>query len=85
MSQTAFSFLKRIKEKSLKDLGNVLKNWQPWVPPQQSQAFQQGGMFVFKGTECLFSHKDQATGAHADYEEVLEVVRRAVAQPSIAQ
>lgn len=40
---------------------------------RQDQAFQQGGMFVFDGTKCVWSHYDQATGAHADLSEVLGV------------
>eukprot|EP00879_Flechtneria_rotunda_P019454 GHRR01020433.1.p1 GENE.GHRR01020433.1~~GHRR01020433.1.p1 ORF type:complete len:178 (+),score=37.96 GHRR01020433.1:1066-1599(+) len=46
----------------------------PLLPlPLQNQAFQQGGMFVFDGTKCIWSHYDQATGDHADFEEVLKV------------
>lgn len=41
----------------------------------QDQAFQQGGMFVFDGPNCVWSHFDKATGAHADLAEVLGVAR----------
>ena len=37
----------------------------PW------QALQQGGMFIFEGERCLFSHTDKATSDHADLQEVL--------------
>lgn len=40
---------------------------------RQDQAFQQGGMFVFDGSQCVWSHYDQATGDHADLSEVLGV------------
>lgn len=73
-SQTAFSFLERIRKPTgLSDLKDVLSRWKPWIPPKQDQAFQQGGMFVFEGTKCVWSHYDQATGAHADLSEVLGV------------
>lgn len=42
----------------------------------QDQALQQGGMFVFDGPRCVFSHFDQATGAHADLAEVLGLAQQ---------
>jgi hypothetical protein len=39
--------------------------------PLTSQALQQGGMFIFEGDACLFSHLDKATSDHADLQEVL--------------
>lgn len=33
----------------------------------------QGGMFIFDGETCVWSHFDQATGAHADYADVIKV------------
>jgi hypothetical protein len=36
-----------------------------------SQAYQQGGAFLFKGKELVWSHYDPATGAHAEPEEIL--------------
>lgn len=35
------------------------------------QAYQQGGAFLFKGKELVWSHYDPATGAHAEPEEIL--------------
>jgi hypothetical protein len=55
----------------LSDLQDVMGRWKPWIPPKQDQALQQGGMFVFDGYSCVWSHYDQATGAHADLAEVL--------------
>lgn len=73
-AQTPFSFLTRMKKPGgLSDLKDVLSRWKPWIPPKQDQAFQQGGIFVFDGTACVWSHYDQATGAHADLSEVLGV------------
>lgn len=79
-SETAFSFLRRMRQPGgMDDLKDVMRVWTKgplWVPPKQDQAFQQGGMFVFDGTQCVFSHKDQATGAHADFAEVLGIAQR---------
>jgi hypothetical protein len=33
----------------------------------------QGGMFIFEGSRCVWSHFDQATGAHADFADVIKV------------
>lgn len=33
----------------------------------------QGGTFVFDGGECLFAHYDEASGVHADLNEVVRV------------
>ena len=55
-----------------KDLFDVLKRWKPWIPPKPEQGFQQGGTFVFRGTETLFAHKDEATADHADLALVVE-------------
>ena len=35
----------------------------------------QGGMFIFDGERCVWSHFDQATGAHADFGEVEKVAQ----------
>jgi hypothetical protein len=34
----------------------------------------QGGMFVFDGHNCMFSHYDPSTAAHADLGEVVTLV-----------
>lgn len=74
MHQTAFSFLDRLRRPDgMADLRDVMGRWQPWTPPQPSQALQQGGMFVFNGTRCVWSRADAATGDHADLNKVLGV------------
>jgi hypothetical protein len=30
-------------------------------------------MFIFEGSRCVWSHFDQATGAHADFADVIKV------------
>lgn len=74
--ETPLAIKKRIDEGNLADIGNVLKNWKPWIPPKSGQANQQGGMFIFEGRTTLFSHKDQATSAHADLNEVLGIATK---------
>ncbi|WIA37036.1 hypothetical protein OEZ86_014019 [Tetradesmus obliquus] len=75
--ETAFSFLGRLRRPGgMADLKDVMGRWKPWVPPKQDQALQQGGMFVFDGPRCVFSHFDQATGAHADLAEVLGLAQQ---------
>jgi hypothetical protein len=66
------------------DLKDVMSRWKPWVPPKQDQAFQQGGMFVFKGNQCVWCHYDKATGAHADLAQVLGVAAEQVAAAGVA-
>ena len=55
-----------------------MSRWKPWIPPKLDQGLQQGGMFVFRGDQVLFSHFDPATGAHADIATVLSVALAAV-------
>lgn len=77
-AETAFSFKKRIQESKLSDLGGVMPRWKAWIPPKQDQALQQGGMFVFRGAQCVFAHFDKGTGAHADFKDVLAAVEQAL-------
>mmetsp|Transcript_5815 Transcript_5815/g.15496 ORF Transcript_5815/g.15496 Transcript_5815/m.15496 type:complete len:114 (+) Transcript_5815:496-837(+) len=70
---TPLAFKERIEQGRMGDLAEIMPRWQPWVPPKQDQAFQQGGMLVFEGDKVLFSHKDPSTSAHADLEEVKRV------------
>ena len=44
-----------------------------YIPPKQSQAFLQGGTFVFQGDRTIFAHYDPSTAAHASVESVLEL------------
>lgn len=55
------------------DLSAVLKGWEAWQPPRGvKQALNQGGAFLFDGSECVWSHRDAATAAHAEPGEMLE-------------
>lgn len=55
-------------------LQDVLPRWKAWQPPKLDQALQQGGIFVFDGERTVYSHYDEATGAHADLDGVLGTV-----------
>lgn len=54
------------------DLTAALGRWKPWIPPKLEQGLQQGGTFVFLGSQEVFSYYDPSTGAHADLNEVLK-------------
>lgn len=68
---TPQAILKRLQKDGAKDLVAATKRWKPWIPPEQSQALQQGGAFVFRGKECVLQHYDQATGDHVDLDLLL--------------
>ena len=40
------------------------------------QASIQGGTLVFEGAECVWSHYDKATADHANFDSVLQAVKR---------
>ncbi|KAH7421336.1 hypothetical protein KP509_13G051600 [Ceratopteris richardii] len=44
------------------------------TPKDRSSVLQQGGLLVFKGTQLLFSRKDEGTGDHASLDDVLKIV-----------
>ena len=44
-----------------------------WIPPKQDQAFNQGGIVIFKGQKAIWVWRDPATGAHANMEEVIKI------------
>lgn len=46
-----------------------------WHPPTADQALQQGGVVIFDGETPIWVHRDPATGAHADMEEVIKVAK----------
>jgi len=75
--QTPLALFKRAQQPGGMDdlLNKVLPKWQPWQPPKLDQALQQGGIFVFDGDKVVFSHYDQATGAHADLGGVMGLVK----------
>ncbi|PIA53572.1 hypothetical protein AQUCO_00900270v1 [Aquilegia coerulea] len=45
------------------------------TPDDRSSVLQQGGMFVFKGKQLLYSRKDEGTGDHAPLNEILDICR----------
>jgi AhpC/TSA antioxidant enzyme len=76
---TPFSFLDRFKAKDgMKELLEVLSKWNQasYLPPKQSQAFNQGGTFIFNGFETVFAHYDESTGAHANVGYVKDLAIR---------
>ncbi|BDA47778.1 probable peroxiredoxin-like 2C [Coccomyxa sp. Obi] len=70
-----------IKDRIVKDgaagLRQAISSWKPWIPPGQGQSRQQGGCYIFKGSECIFEHKDKATGAHVDLNTVVQIATTA--------
>jgi len=85
--RTPYAILDRVRKDGAKDLLDALGRWKPWLPPKSDQGFQQGGAFVFKGSKCVFGHRDPATGAHVDLNRVLDVAfntKRLVRSGSVA-
>jgi len=71
---TPLSFLDRFTRKDgMSNLVEVLSKWNKafYIPPKQSQGFNQGGTFIFKGEKTIFAHYDESTGAHAKVEDVV--------------
>ena len=80
---TPYAILDRLQSGTGGDLGDVLGKWLPGggpsgegaviIPPKQTQAFNQGGMFVFADGASRFVHYDASTGAHADVDAVVDL------------
>lgn len=77
--ETPFAFRDRIlgfngRRDGMKDLLNVLGKWKDavYLPPKQEQAFQQGGVFIFKGKNTAFAYYDAAAGTHLEVAKVVE-------------
>lgn len=73
---TPFAFLDRASSKDgMSDLLQVLSKWNnaAYLPPKQTQAFNQGGTFIFDGPRTVFAHYDESTGAHAVVAEVIDL------------
>lgn len=68
---TPFAIRDRLTKDGAAGLASVLPRWKPWLPPRSDQALNQGGAFVFRGTETLLAHYDEATGAHIPLTELL--------------
>lgn len=62
------------RKDGMKDLVDVLGKWKDaiYIPPNQNQAFQQGGVFVFKGSETAFAYYDAAVGTHLEVDKALD-------------
>ena len=84
---TPFSFLNRATSKDgMSDLFQVLSKWNnaAYLPPKQSQAFNQGGTFIFDGSRTVFAHYDESTGAHADFADVIDLaIKTAATNPGV--
>jgi hypothetical protein len=79
---TPFAFLERFTTKNgMDDLVHVLSKWNKavYLPPKQSQAFNQGGTFIFDGPNTVFAHYDESTGAHAKVADVVALAKLTVA------
>ncbi len=77
---TPLALAKRAMQGDLKTLTEqVLPQWEPWQPPQQDQALQQGGVVVFAGDDATWVHWDPATSVHADLDQVVQEARAAAA------
>lgn len=71
------------------ELKEILRKWKDafYIPPKKEQAFNQGGAFVFaeEGSQSytIYAHYDEATGAHAIPEEMVEKAVEAAARSNI--
>ena len=72
---TPYAILDRLTSQKMGDLNGVLGRWKDAfiIPPKQSQAFNQGGLFVFDGADSVFVHYDASTGAHGDLAKAVAV------------
>jgi len=84
-ADTAFTFRDRIfgmnnRKDGMSGLFDVLSKWKNavYIPPKTTQAFQQGGTFIFRGGNTLYAHYDGGSGAHADIDTVVEQVLAAM-------
>lgn len=73
--RTPLAIAKRFTEGKQQYLGTAFKNWRTamWIPPKLEQGLQQGGAFVFRGKNVVYSYKDPSAGAHADINEVVRI------------
>ena len=72
---TPYAILDRLTSRKMSDLNDVLGRWGDAfiIPPKQSQALNQGGLFVFDGDSSVFVHYDASTGAHGDLDRAVAV------------
>ncbi|XRB03375.1 hypothetical protein NFJ02_17g27290 [Pycnococcus provasolii] len=55
-----------------------IKNYKPLMPKESRDTVQQGGTFVFKGTDVVYARKDEATADHAPIDDVIAAAVGAV-------
>jgi hypothetical protein len=69
----------------MKELFQVLSKWNKaaYLPPKQSQAFNQGGTFIFDGSNTVFAHYDESTGAHVNVKYVKDLAIQTASLSSI--
>ena len=72
---TPYAILDRLTSNGMADLNDVLGRWGDAfiIPPKQSQALNQGGLFVFDGDDSVLVHYDASTGAHGDLDRAVAV------------
>lgn len=77
--ETPFAFRDRFfgtneRKDGMNDLLDVLGKWKDavYIPPKQSQAFQQGGVFIFQGVDTAFAHYDAAAGTHLEVQVAID-------------
>ena len=68
---TANAMQRRFSADGAKDLKDVMSNYKMLPPKQNTQTLIQGGVVCFDGTQDVFFHKDEGTGAHADFDEAI--------------
>jgi len=74
--ETPMAIWRDVQSGRIEDLKGVMQRWtkqELWIPPEQDQAFQQGGIVIFRGKETVWVHRDRATGDHADLDEVVRI------------
>lgn len=73
---TANSMKERFSKNGADDLKNVMRdNYKPLMGVKDTkQTLIQGGLICFNGGQSVFFHKDQGTGAHADFDAALDTL-----------
>ena len=71
---TAFAMQKRISGNGAQDLKDVMKSYKMLPPKQNTQTLIQGGVACFDGSKDVFFHKDEGTGAHADFDAAVRAL-----------
>lgn len=80
---TPFAIKDRLfRKEGMSELNEVLGKWSGafYIPPKTEQAFNQGGTFVFNGPRTEYAHYDEATGAHADIDYVIDLAKNVISK-----